>query len=466
MWFRKNNLRFVDTLQFFQSPLADLSDTYNIDTIKGHFPHLFNTRENQNYIGKIPAEDAFGVKNMSKDKYHYIEYESDGETVKKESGFLPWYKSQENRTDWNFREEMIKYCRADVELLSKAVLKFRQMFKQDLDVDPFRYVTLASLCMSVYRGKFLPDETIVANEQNKKVSQLCKEWLIHLNDKHLLTEYPLVIDTSKYMSDNAPDIDIDGDSDDETVSTDCPTSDLTSDTSSCASSSSCISSPPPPICKPPPSAAASSRDEVPPPPTPPKNYYKRPRTVLIPDAINKKMKIIKEFYGCYFHGCPKCHPELNEKYNKTLQREDILRGEGYSIETMWECQWLEMKRNLSNREDIETQAKAQNIKTRDALYGGRTECFKRYVKCTDKQKIFYFDVVSLYPTVNSLDDYAVGFKKYVNVHPNDILNDKFIGLVKCDVIPPKDLYKPVLPDNSDGKLLFHLKPLLEKFTRQ
>ena len=70
---------------------------------------------------------------------------------------------------------------------------------------------------------------------------------------------------------------------------------------------------------------------------------------------------------------------------------------------------MEMKRNLSNREDIEAQAKKQNIKTRDALYGGRTECFKRYVKCTDKQKICYYDVVSLYPTVNSLDDYAVGF---------------------------------------------------------
>ena len=37
MWFRKNQLRFVDTLQFFQQPLADLSATYAIDTIKGHF---------------------------------------------------------------------------------------------------------------------------------------------------------------------------------------------------------------------------------------------------------------------------------------------------------------------------------------------------------------------------------------------------------------------------------------------
>ena len=62
-----------------------------------------------------------------------------------------------------------------------------------------------------------------------------------------------------------------------------------------------------------------------------------------------------------------------------------------------------------------------------------------------------------------MDDYAVGLKKYVNIRVEDILNDRFIGLVECDVLPPRNLYKPVLLDNPDGeKLLFHLKPLFEK----
>ncbi len=43
-----------------------------------------------------------------------------------------------------------------------------------------------------------------------------------------------------------------------------------------------------------------------------------------------------------------------------------------------------------------------------------------------------------------------------------MINNKFIGLVKCDIQPPKDLYIPVLPDNSNGKLLFHLKPITDK----
>ena len=64
--------------------------------------------------------------------------------------FLPWYKQQKDIINWSFKNEMVKYCRADVELLSKAVLKFRKLFLESLDVDPFRYVTLASLCMSIF----------------------------------------------------------------------------------------------------------------------------------------------------------------------------------------------------------------------------------------------------------------------------------------------------------------------------
>ena len=69
------------------------------------------------------------------------------------------------------------------------------------------------------------------------------------------------------------------------------------------------------------SVVSSSDTAIP----PPKSYYNRPVTIMTPDAINKKKKIIKEFYGCYFHGCQKCFPDLTEKYNKTKQREDILK---------------------------------------------------------------------------------------------------------------------------------------------
>jgi hypothetical protein len=92
--------------------------------------------------------------------------------------FPIWYKQQKDVNNWNFKNEMVKYCRADVELLSKAVLKFRKMFFDSLDVDPFRYVTLASLCMSIFLNKFLPENTIVGNSIDKD-SIVAKEWLIY-----------------------------------------------------------------------------------------------------------------------------------------------------------------------------------------------------------------------------------------------------------------------------------------------
>ena len=142
---------------------------------------------------------------------------------------------------------------------------------------------------------------------------------------------------------------------------------------------------------------------------------------------------------------------------------------------MWECEWSKIKKDLPERQAIEQLAKDQSIVIRDALFGGRTEAFKSYFQCEQHQKIFYYDVVSLYPTVNSLDEYAVGFEKYVNLSKygsktenqilgfcGDILSGKFCGVIKVDITPPKDLYIPVLPDNSNGKLLFHLNPLIGK----
>ncbi len=99
-----------------------------------------------------------------------------------EKDFKQWYETQKDRTNWNFKDEMKKYCEADVVLLAKTVLKFRKLFLDSLDVDPFIYVTLASLCMSIYVNKFMPSKKIVGNATDKNISLGCKEWLNYLND--------------------------------------------------------------------------------------------------------------------------------------------------------------------------------------------------------------------------------------------------------------------------------------------
>jgi hypothetical protein len=156
--------------------LSDLSETYDIKTIKGYFPHHFNTPENQNYVGKIPSEDYYGVKNMTPSDY---------------KKFKEWYETVKDISDWNFSDEFIKYCEADVDLLAQSVLKFRKIFKTMLDVDPFRYVTLPSLCMDIFKNKFMVEKSIVSNSSNKPVSQVCKEWLLYLDNKDIMPEVPI-----------------------------------------------------------------------------------------------------------------------------------------------------------------------------------------------------------------------------------------------------------------------------------
>ena len=412
MSFKRYGLRFIDSIHFFLDPLKKLSKTYGIDTLKGHFPHKFNRPENPNYIAKIPAEDEFGVKNMMPDDYEEIKYEDDGKTIKERKGFLPWYEQQQHITDWNFKNEMIRYCRADVELLSKTVLKFRKMFKDNLDTDPFRYTTLASLCMSIYLNKFIPEKKIVGNGAEKQDSIVCREWLNYLNDKNVRREVPIT----------------------------------------CVKDDTCD------IHK---NKVGEKKEE----------YYNLKRTAeggttlgrpFTVDGFDIRKRKVYLFQGCFWHGCRKCHPENTTKYNKTMEQVNILEHNGYDVIQMWECEWKKLKETLPNKAEVEENAKQQNINVRDALFGGRTEGFKSYHKCSPGQKIFYYDVVSLYPTVNALDYYAVGFNRYVNITAQDILDEKFFGVAKVDITPPKDLYIPVLPDNSDKKLLFHLNPMKNK----
>ena len=70
---------------------------------------------------------------------------------------------------------------------------------------------------------------------------------------------------------------------------------------------------------------------------------------------------------------------------------------------------MNLRRTCPSKADLEEQARHQSIKVRDAFFRGRTEGFKVHHKCQPGEKMFYYDVVSLYPTVNSLDDYALGF---------------------------------------------------------
>ena len=59
LYFTKFHLRFIDSLSFFLCPLAKLSETFEIDSVKGHFLHKFNIADNQHFILNMPPENEY-----------------------------------------------------------------------------------------------------------------------------------------------------------------------------------------------------------------------------------------------------------------------------------------------------------------------------------------------------------------------------------------------------------------------
>ena len=53
--FKSGPLKFIDSLCFLPMPLASFPSTFNLTELKkGFFPHLFNTPDHQQYVGRIP----------------------------------------------------------------------------------------------------------------------------------------------------------------------------------------------------------------------------------------------------------------------------------------------------------------------------------------------------------------------------------------------------------------------------
>ena len=169
------NIKFIDSLNFIPMRLANFPKTFGIEELeKGYFPHLFNRKENENYVGPIPPTPYYSPNGMSpKDK----------------EAFMAWHASKkESPYVFNFNEEIIAYCRSDVDILRRCCLEFRELFHEITDIDSFRTVTIASACHMVYRSKYLLKDTIaiipMGYTPKAKQSLIAHKWLSYLNEKN------------------------------------------------------------------------------------------------------------------------------------------------------------------------------------------------------------------------------------------------------------------------------------------
>ena len=182
MFMEVNKRRFIDSLNFITAPLSSFPKTFGLTELKkGYFPHYFNKKHNQNYVGPIPSKKYFGYDQMSSSA---------------RKAFLEWYnaKKDENYV-FNFKNELREYCRSDVDILRRSMLIFREDFIKLENIDPLQYITIASVCMTIYRCNYMPQRMIGVVKDKTRVETFSKisiawlDWLSArdgVNIKHAL----------------------------------------------------------------------------------------------------------------------------------------------------------------------------------------------------------------------------------------------------------------------------------------
>lgn len=97
-------------------PLSAFPKTFGLtEPKKGHFPHLFNTPENQDYFGPIPEKKFFMPESMS---------------VSGRKEFEKWHNEQlAKNAQVDFQKELVEHCESGIKLLKEGCLTFKRLFE-------------------------------------------------------------------------------------------------------------------------------------------------------------------------------------------------------------------------------------------------------------------------------------------------------------------------------------------------
>lgn len=380
------NVKLLDSINYFPMALSKLPKAFDLPAIfkKGYFPHLFNTKDNESYIGPLPAIEYYDADNMKED-------------VREK--FLKWYEIHKN-DEFKMEQDIVEYCISDVEILAQACLKFRYQLLETGRVCPFTEAcTIAGACNKVYRRNFLKPNTIGIIPKNgyrwrEHQSKIAIQWLVWEEEQRQIS----IVHSAKQQEAVVQGVKVDG------------------------------------FCS--------------------------------------ETKQIFEFHGCYYHGCPSCfkynrdeplhddpNETLNTRYESTVAKRERLSQFNYEVIEKWECVF---KTEL-NEEKVRTFTENHPLITacplnpRDSFYGGRTGNTYEYYICQSNEKIKYVDICSLYPWVCKYGKFPLRHPTvYVGQDCSKINLNQTNGLIKCKILPPRDLYHPVLPLKTNNKLMFVL----------
>ena len=376
-----DRIRFIDSLSFFQMPLSAFPKTFGLTELhKGYFPHKFNHPDHQNYVGPIPALDYYIPETMSPEGKQALE---------------TWHQEQRDKV-FDFKKELVKYCKSDVRLLKQGCLTFKRLFETLTGFNPFDHITIASACNRDLRmNRMIPNsiasEPVRGWRNRINYSKVALEWLTWCAQQQQSLQHAR----------NAGEYCIPG--------TNFHVDGFDASTNTIYEFHGCF-------------------------------WHGCPRCFPIRHESHLR------------------HYDrtMQDVYETTQQRIQQFRELGYHVVEMWECDWSRLKdTSLDIRTYLGTLELTEPLNPRDAFCGGRTNAVKLYHHVTPSQQIHYIDVTSLYPWVNKTCVYPKGHPRVI-FNPGHTDISFYFGLVQCKVLPPRHLYHPVLPFRHESKLLFPL----------
>ena len=128
-------INFKDSFLILPNNLNNLTSDFNVETLKGAFPHEFVKATNLNYIGDVPDLAYFNNTNMNSRDYdlYILNYNN----------------------NWNLKKEAIKYCERDCIALYQVMLTFSNLIFKEFNINVSSISTLPSLAFKIFRTNFL-----------------------------------------------------------------------------------------------------------------------------------------------------------------------------------------------------------------------------------------------------------------------------------------------------------------------
>ena len=106
-------MTFIDSYKYYPQKLESLPKRFQLEDVKGYFPHVFNKPEHWGRILKNPPPLSAYISNR------------DGEKARSEK--TSWWEGiKRHCPEYNFNDDCVKYCQQDVKVLMAASTKFLQ----------------------------------------------------------------------------------------------------------------------------------------------------------------------------------------------------------------------------------------------------------------------------------------------------------------------------------------------------